>query len=211
MNACTGQRLRASAAANVNQKRTATGSMPTCESSEQRAGDDHERSTIRSAGESGPHQNWSGSTLRRAEDGECQHEREVRRVEDVLAPELDQVLRHHRDGTGGHVDPDAAGTTTSRRAACRCISADFAAGRSAAASHGWQGDITVRRWINEDPFYPAGVREYRPGDEMRRINWKAVARTGDLQVNQFDYTADRKLYLLVSMWKSRKRWRGGLE
>lgn len=66
-------------------------------------------------------------------------------------------------------------------------------------SRDWQGQITVRRWIVDDPFIQAGVREYRAGDEMRRINWKAVARTSVLQVNKHDYTADRKLYLYVNV------------
>ena len=45
-------------------------------------------------------------------------------------------------------------------------------------SHNWQGDISVRRWIVDDPFIISGVREYRAGDGMNQISWKATARTG---------------------------------
>ncbi|MBC7169856.1 DUF58 domain-containing protein [Candidatus Bipolaricaulota bacterium] len=31
-----------------------------------------------------------------------------------------------------------------------------------------------------------GTREYRPGDEIRRINWKAAARVGELVVTEFE-------------------------
>lgn len=31
-----------------------------------------------------------------------------------------------------------------------------------------------------------GAREYRPGDEIRRINWKAAARVGELVVTEFE-------------------------
>ncbi len=43
----------------------------------------------------------------RAEQQEAEHEPEVRRVEDVTASELDQVLREQRDGGRGGEDPPA--------------------------------------------------------------------------------------------------------
>jgi len=38
----------------------------------------------------------------------------------------------------------------------------------------------VKRRLMEDPTRLAGVREYRTGDPLRRIHWKATARTGRL-------------------------------
>ncbi|MHB0875394.1 MAG: DUF58 domain-containing protein [Anaerolineae bacterium] len=40
--------------------------------------------------------------------------------------------------------------------------------------------------IHRDPSRTAGVREYRPGDTIRHINWKASAVTGTLQTKVFD-------------------------
>ena len=34
-------------------------------------------------------------------------------------------------------------------------------------SHSWQGDRVVRRWILEDPFIHAGIREYNTSDPMK--------------------------------------------
>lgn len=65
-------------------------------------------------------------------------------------------------------------------------------------SHSWLGDITVRRWIIEDPFLYAGVREYQHGDTLQAINWKATARTQTLQVNKKDYTANHHLLIYVN-------------
>jgi uncharacterized protein (DUF58 family) len=73
-------------------------------------------------------------------------------------------------------------------------------------SHSWQGDITVRRWIVEDPFMIVGAREYRYGDSLKGVNWKATARSGKLQVHQLDYTADHRLMILLNVEDHEKMW-----
>lgn len=74
-------------------------------------------------------------------------------------------------------------------------------------SHSWLGDITVRRWIVEDPFMTAGVREYRPDDPFHRIHWKSSARTGQLQVHRNDFTADRRLMVYLNFELDEKMWK----
>ncbi|MBM7563310.1 DUF58 domain-containing protein [Paenibacillus sacheonensis] len=73
-------------------------------------------------------------------------------------------------------------------------------------SRSWQGDIAVRRWIVEDPFAISGVREYRPGDPLKMINWSATARTGGLQVHRRDYTADFRLIVLLNVEDHAGMW-----
>lgn len=51
------------------------------------------------------------------------------------------------------------------------------------------GEVLTRRYWTEDPFEYKGIREYQPYDDMRSINWKASARTGDWKVNQKNATA----------------------
>lgn len=51
------------------------------------------------------------------------------------------------------------------------------------------GEVLTRRHLLEDPFEYRGIREYQPFDHMRSINWKATAKTGDLKVNQKNYTS----------------------
>ena len=41
------------------------------------------------------------------------------------------------------------------------------------------------------------IREYRDGDDLRRIHWPATARTGDLMVRQEDRPTKRRVVLLV--------------
>lgn len=73
-------------------------------------------------------------------------------------------------------------------------------------SRSWQGDVVVRRWLLPDPFLIAGVRDYRYGDPLNSINWKATARTGRLQVHQHDYTADPRLIIYVNVEDHAKMW-----
>lgn len=73
-------------------------------------------------------------------------------------------------------------------------------------SHSWQGDRVVRRWILEDPFIRAGVREYTASDPMKNINWKASARFGELYVNQYEPTAMHKLMVLLNVDTKLNQW-----
>jgi uncharacterized protein (DUF58 family) len=73
-------------------------------------------------------------------------------------------------------------------------------------SHSWQGDYVVRRWIVEDPFTIAGVRDYQSSDSMRSVNWKATARAGKLQVHRRDFTADHRLMICVNVEVSENMW-----
>ncbi|HEX6289351.1 MAG TPA: DUF58 domain-containing protein [Herpetosiphonaceae bacterium] len=48
------------------------------------------------------------------------------------------------------------------------------------------GPLTGRR--GEDPARPAGVRQYVPGDDVRRLDWKSTARQSTLLVRRADPT-----------------------
>jgi uncharacterized protein (DUF58 family) len=74
-------------------------------------------------------------------------------------------------------------------------------------SHSWQGDMVVRRWIVSDPFHVAGVRQYRSGDTMKSVNWKATARYGHMMVHKYDTTSDHRLVILLNMQVSESMWK----
>jgi len=73
--------------------------------------------------------------------------------------------------------------------------------------HSWQGEQAVKRFIMADPFVIAGAREYQWGDTFKQVNWKATARVGELQVHQYDYTADRKLMIVLNVDDTEGMWR----
>lgn len=61
------------------------------------------------------------------------------------------------------------------------------------------GSISTRRRSQEDPFALRSIRPYEIYDSPRTINWKASAKTGELKVNQYDYTTDESLIFLLDM------------
>ncbi len=61
------------------------------------------------------------------------------------------------------------------------------------------GEVLVKRHLLEDPFEYRGIREYQPFDDIRSVNWKATARTGDLKVNQKNYTAMQTIRIFLNV------------
>lgn len=73
-----------------------------------------------------------------------------------------------------------------------------------------QGNIRSNRSLLPDPSLFAGVHDYVPGDDPRHINWTSSARTGRLQVKEFDRSQliplaifldlDRESYARSTSW-----------
>lgn len=61
-----------------------------------------------------------------------------------------------------------------------------------------QGDQVVKRFILEDPFVTAGVREYTMGDSMNKIHWGITAKQGQLMVRNNEATVKKSLTLIVN-------------
>ena len=72
------------------------------------------------------------------------------------------------------------------------------------------GLVRGRNKLFEDPLRITGLREYRPGDPLRRIDWKATARSGDLQSRLYEPSATQQLYLLVNIDTMEHAWEGYL-
>lgn len=63
----------------------------------------------------------------------------------------------------------------------------------------------------EDPLRIAGLREYRPGDPLRRVDWKATARSGDLRSRVYEPSATHQLYVLLNIDTMSHSWEGYLK
>jgi len=62
------------------------------------------------------------------------------------------------------------------------------------------GSTEIRKAYIEDPLIFRGVREYRPGDAYRSINWKQTARCqGSPMVNVYGYSMDSRVKILLNL------------
>ncbi len=73
------------------------------------------------------------------------------------------------------------------------------------------GDAKGRNRVFEDPLRIAGLRDYEPGDPLRRIDWKATARHGELQSRVYEPSAVQHLYLLLNIDTLEHSWEGYLK
>src|SRR5699024_4850456 len=74
-------------------------------------------------------------------------------------------------------------------------------------AHSWLGEVIARRWIIDDPFLFAGVRDCASGDPLNAINWKSTARTNRLQVSKKDFSADHHIMIYINFNQTEDIWR----
>lgn len=73
------------------------------------------------------------------------------------------------------------------------------AARALQAVGGFLGDISVRRFILEDPILTVGFRDYTGQEPLKAVSWTRSAMTGTLQVKQYDHTAEQTVAVLLNV------------
>ena len=61
------------------------------------------------------------------------------------------------------------------------------------------GEIEARKGLIEDPYTFRGIRDYDVRDNMSKINWKASAKCGQLMVNQYGYSWEPRIRILLNL------------
>lgn len=64
---------------------------------------------------------------------------------------------------------------------------------------GFMGDVSVRRFIMEDPVLTLGYREYTGREPMKMISWSQSARGRGLMVKKYDYTLEPAVSVLLNI------------
>ena len=65
------------------------------------------------------------------------------------------------------------------------------------------GTLPSRERIFEDPTRIQGVRDYQPGDSLRRMDWKTSARVGSLQVRRYEPAIALETAILLNLNRRR--------
>lgn len=64
---------------------------------------------------------------------------------------------------------------------------------------GFLGDISVNRFILEDPVLTLGFRDYTGREPMKHIAWPVSARMGRLMVKNFDHTLELSISVILNV------------
>lgn len=73
--------------------------------------------------------------------------------------------------------------------------------------HGsYYGDISVQRWIINDPVLTIGIREYTSLDPQKNIHWPSSLKTGRLMVKNYDFTTDNRVIIVLNIECSKPFW-----
>lgn len=67
------------------------------------------------------------------------------------------------------------------------------------AMGGLMGDVSVRRFIMEDPVITIGIREYTGQEPMKSISWAHSAKSGQLMVKQYDHTIEPAISVMLDV------------
>jgi uncharacterized protein (DUF58 family) len=70
------------------------------------------------------------------------------------------------------------------------------------------GNKPTRRRVFEDPNRPRGARAYTPEDEFKRIHWPATARSGTLQVKEYEPVSGAVLMVCLNVVTFPHYWEG---
>ena len=68
------------------------------------------------------------------------------------------------------------------------------------AYSGFIGDVSVQRFILEDPVLTVGFREYTGHEPMKSISFTQTAKMGKTYVKCYDYTTEMKITILLNMY-----------
>lgn len=60
------------------------------------------------------------------------------------------------------------------------------------------GQVRMRKRGDGTDFY--GLREYTPGDDLRRVDWKTTAKRGKLTVVQYESSEARNIAVALDLW-----------
>ncbi len=80
-----------------------------------------------------------------------------------------------------------------------CLPKEAERGQALDIAGGFPGDLSVNRFIFEDPVLTIGYREYTGREPMRQISWTRSAQSGQLMVKELDHTLESSVTVVVNI------------
>lgn len=68
------------------------------------------------------------------------------------------------------------------------------------------GNISVRRWILDDPLMTIGIREYTGNEPERFIHWPSSIKYNNIMVKNFDFTTDNSIIVVLNIETMKPSW-----
>lgn len=70
----------------------------------------------------------------------------------------------------------------------------------------YNGDLSVRRWIIDDPIMIVGIRDYTGLEPQKTIHWPSSLKAGKLMVKKFDFTTDNRVMVILNIEAFKPFW-----
>jgi uncharacterized protein (DUF58 family) len=70
----------------------------------------------------------------------------------------------------------------------------------------YYGDVSVKRWVMDDPILTIGLKEYTGMEPQKHIHWPSSLARGSLMVKKFDYTTDNSAFIILNNESSKPAW-----
>lgn len=70
------------------------------------------------------------------------------------------------------------------------------------------GNLRSRSVLHEDPMRIAGVREWQPDDDIRRIHWMASARQQELVSRNYEPSEEQQVLIFLNVATLERHWQG---
>lgn len=70
----------------------------------------------------------------------------------------------------------------------------------------YTGDISVKRWIIEDPLVNIGIKEYTGREPLKQIHWPSSLKHQKIMVKEYDFTTDNNLLIALNIETCKPFW-----
>jgi uncharacterized protein (DUF58 family) len=72
------------------------------------------------------------------------------------------------------------------------------------------GDRAAKNRLFEDPLRTMGIREWQPGDSLRRVHWKATARHQQMLSRVYEPSEEPQILIFLNVTTLPRHWQGSI-